>query len=581
MVTLTAREQASAVEALEMIGRWQDKLHMDARLCELLRAAVSEQHYSMALGEKYVGPQARDRNFDEYVRGRLKLLGVRLSVVPGGQSPLPFALALPVTVTAPADETPEPTAPAATRPLPAVEESTAAPLETVEPPATVSDEESVAVHAPAVVEPDVPQMAANDPVAELEPIESVDEDETVATDLGQSEATETEPDGAVAAVDDETPIESVLPDHLVDTFQRLLAFSREQGYLTFWQITDSLRSVRSFRSVLLDEDEEAEAGDELEEEVFIHFDPQTLEQKDEGDEDDVWVLEELVDDFLPLATHLRRARVQLYLDHEEGLAARRAEHGNADESAEDQPGYQRLPETVKLYLNEMGRVPLLDREGEIVLAKRMEAGELLVRQALLICPPVLTLLEPLIATASSGERTIIDVLSLDHRDWGPDMSREHELDRALQLLRHACTLPTKIEHAEAELTSKQFPSVRKQKEERLARYRVELQSCLDELRFRPAFIERCLVRLREIEEQFAPHLEVIRFWAEQVRLAQDEHDRFVESAKCIKGTGAKAQGQREALVEHTARAHRRLEDSRAASRSATGERATPDQAARA
>src|SRR6185295_12251921 len=58
---------------------------------------------------------------------------------------------------------------------------------------------------------------------------------------------------------------------------------------------------------------------------------------------------------------------------EGGEVAVREETAVAD-SAEKQSAYDRTDDPVRMYLREMGSVELLSREGEIAIAKRIEAG---------------------------------------------------------------------------------------------------------------------------------------------------------------------------------------------------------------
>lgn len=57
------------------------------------------------------------------------------------------------------------------------------------------------------------------------------------------------------------------------------------------------------------------------------------------------------------------------------------------EDAEDATDYSsRSTDPVRMYLREMGAVPLLDREGEVSIAKKIESGELEVLYALVEVP---------------------------------------------------------------------------------------------------------------------------------------------------------------------------------------------------
>src|SRR5579884_833496 len=67
---------------------------------------------------------------------------------------------------------------------------------------------------------------------------------------------------------------------------------------------------------------------------------------------------------------------------------------------------------VRMYLREMGTVPLLTREGEIELAKRMERGQAAVRKALSRSPLVIREILALGEDLRRGTAAVKDVLVL-------------------------------------------------------------------------------------------------------------------------------------------------------------------------
>ena len=56
----------------------------------------------------------------------------------------------------------------------------------------------------------------------------------------------------------------------------------------------------------------------------------------------------------------------------------------------------RSNDPVRMYLRKMGTVPLLSREGEIEIAKRIEEGERILHDLILTCPVAITLVQELI-----------------------------------------------------------------------------------------------------------------------------------------------------------------------------------------
>src|SRR5438046_4370895 len=86
---------------------------------------------------------------------------------------------------------------------------------------------------------------------------------------------------------------------------------------------------------------------------------------------------------------------------------------------------------VRMYLREMGTVPLLTREGEIELAKRIERGQAAVRKALSRSPLVIREILVLAEMVSQDVSTVRDILVM------PDLvvTDENVIEQAEELQR--------------------------------------------------------------------------------------------------------------------------------------------------
>ena len=71
---------------------------------------------------------------------------------------------------------------------------------------------------------------------------------------------------------------------------------------------------------------------------------------------------------------------------------------------------------VRVYLREMGVVPLLTREGEVVIAKRMERGQLVVTRAITRSPIVIKELIAIGDDLRKGTRSIKEIVQFDDED---------------------------------------------------------------------------------------------------------------------------------------------------------------------
>ncbi len=76
---------------------------------------------------------------------------------------------------------------------------------------------------------------------------------------------------------------------------------------------------------------------------------------------------------------------------------------------------------VRLYLREMGTVPLLTRQGEIEIAKRFERGHLRVLKAISRCPIVIHEVKAMGADLESGARSVKEMVVFNEEDVTDDV----------------------------------------------------------------------------------------------------------------------------------------------------------------
>ena len=74
--------------------------------------------------------------------------------------------------------------------------------------------------------------------------------------------------------------------------------------------------------------------------------------------------------------------------------------------------YGRTDDPVRMYLREMGNVELLTREGEIAIAKRIEAGKLAMNDALFTCPFTYKLILSFALKVEQEEKFLRDIIDL-------------------------------------------------------------------------------------------------------------------------------------------------------------------------
>src|SRR6202046_5589887 len=77
---------------------------------------------------------------------------------------------------------------------------------------------------------------------------------------------------------------------------------------------------------------------------------------------------------------------------------------------------EKTNDPVRMYLREMGTVPLLTREGEVEIAKRIERGEMRVMKAISRSPIVIREIVGLGADLRGGVRNIKEVVTFDEEE---------------------------------------------------------------------------------------------------------------------------------------------------------------------
>ena len=120
----------------------------------------------------------------------------------------------------------------------------------------------------------------------------------------------------------------------------------------------------------------------------------------------------------------------------------------------------RVSDPVKMYLKEMGCISLLTREGEVEIAKRIEAGEKEALNALLKCCVGIEYIIELGVLLQGGEIKLKDVINdLDDEDSHPQLGERRE--SILNLIREISQLYQERIEAKQEILKKRCSAASK------------------------------------------------------------------------------------------------------------------------
>ena len=179
--------------------------------------------------------------------------------------------------------------------------------------------------------------------------------------------------------------------------------------------------------------------------------------------------------------------------------AARVEEVEIDQSV---PLLDKSSDPVRTYLREMGVVPLLTREREVAIAKRIERGHLLVMKTISRSPLVL---KELIATGEelrSGAKPIKKILHFDEEELGPEKIEEKTrqtlriIDKIAKLYETALKQAVKLENTPK---SKKRGYLRARNQ--LSRTRIEMSKLVRTIDFNEREKKRLIDTMRHAVER--------------------------------------------------------------------------------
>ncbi len=254
-----------------------------------------------------------------------------------------------------------------------------------------------------------------------------------------------------------------------DAVRQLIAIGKERGYLLYDEVNDSL--------------------------------PAEVHSSEE------------IDDLL---TTFERNGIEIYEDQASAKAARAVEvsvDGGEREAKEDAhegetdldltPGsLEKTNDPVRMYLREMGTVPLLTREGEVTIAKRIERGQLVVMRSITRSPIVIKELIAVGDDLRKGVRSIKEIVQFDDEELTEEKIANKtkqtlkSIDKIAKLYEAALKQAAKLEKTPR---SKKRPYIRAKWA--VARTRVEISLAIRDIDFNPFEKKRLVDKMRGTVER--------------------------------------------------------------------------------
>jgi RNA polymerase primary sigma factor len=194
-------------------------------------------------------------------------------------------------------------------------------------------------------------------------------------------------------------------------------------------------------------------------------------------------------------------------------AARKRAALEAETAEEAREAVEKTNDPVRMYLREMGTVKLLDREGEVRIAKRIEQGEAKIYQALANNPVVLEELLKLLENAGRDSRMVNELVNLSEDEEEEDLD-----ERAAQRIEGVLATFKKIGALDKDIKRMKFKSrTIKRGTKGLARIEASIDRKIAAMAkliraadFTPAVLNRAIGILKDIDRQMSVPESTIR-----------------------------------------------------------------------
>ncbi len=156
-----------------------------------------------------------------------------------------------------------------------------------------------------------------------------------------------------------------------------------------------------------------------------------------------------------------------------------------------------IDDPVRMYLREMGTISLLTREGEVVIAKKIESGENETLSAVANCPITISQITALGTQVKDGTLSIFDIVLVNEpEDKKPELEKS-EKKNFIKNIRHLNSQEKKLRKTQKSLTSKLTEKMRSKLEKEEANQRELLEESTRKINLNPDITNEIIEKIYE------------------------------------------------------------------------------------
>lgn len=209
------------------------------------------------------------------------------------------------------------------------------------------------------------------------------------------------------------------------------------------------------------------------------------------------------DDIVLLYDRLSEEKID-YFDSQEKArlkieAKKRREEKEGTKAEDSLKTVIRYDDPVRMYLREMGKVPLLDRQGEVDLAKRIEEGQLIVARAMLSLDSPIRQLHEFAKKVEAEEMRLDQVIQVETGGLHPHYAGKKESAQRFRPIKKIAQYRKEIVELQKRANLKKNAAQLPQLERSMELRRTKLFDEYLKLRLHPKRLEETVVTIRQIE----------------------------------------------------------------------------------
>lgn len=211
------------------------------------------------------------------------------------------------------------------------------------------------------------------------------------------------------------------------------------------------------------------------------------------------------------------AKARLKID-----AQKKREARDAKKSEELLGATVRYDDPVRMYLREMGKVPLLDRQGEVNIAKRIESGRFKVSWAVFNLESTTSELKCFVEHLDNSEMRLEEIIQLETGGLHPHYSGVKEQKKYTNILKKIIRLREESSvlrnTLKKRISKKKSFDLVKELEEKNKKLKVEYSK----IKLHPLQIERIVCNIKDLYRQMSRYMKEIDEYEKFIGMKRDE-----------------------------------------------------------